>query len=78
VPGSAKKIVFDAQAGVSCESEDPQGIAEQIRILYQMPQDERETLGKCGRQAYLEKYTRTIQVQRIENILFQAVELGNT
>lgn len=78
VPGSAKKIVFDAQAGVSCESEDPQGIAEQVRILYQMPQDERETLGKCGRQAYLEKYTRTIQVQRIENILFQAVELGNT
>jgi len=72
VPGVAAGIVRDARGGVTCPSEDPPAMAEQIRILHAMPAPEREAMGQAGRQAYLEKYTRSLQVDRIEAILRQA------
>lgn len=67
--GSAAKIVHDAGAGVFCRSEDPQAMAEQVRTLYAMSKSEREAMGQRGRQTHLHNYTRTVQVNRIEEIL---------
>ena len=75
VHGVARKIVQDASAGVSCPSEDSLALSTQVRYLYEMPRSELEKMGRNGRQAYLAKYTRKIQVDRVESILKKAAEV---
>ena len=67
--GTAETIVTEAQAGLCCPPEDPQSMAEQVRALYAMSQSEREAMGARGRQAYLTRYTRHIQLDRFEQVL---------
>ena len=52
---SANDIVGDANAGISTQAESPSEIADAILKLYNMPQSERDVLGKNGR-AYVDKY----------------------
>ena len=75
VHGVARKIVQDASAGVSCPSEDSLALSTQVRYLYEMPRSELEKMGRNGRQVYLSKYTRKIQVDRVESILKKAAEV---
>lgn len=72
VPGASSKVVQDAQAGLSCPSEDPEAMAHAIRQFFAMTVKERNTLGSNGRNAYLQAYTRQVQVNRLQTI-FQAV-----
>ncbi len=76
VHGVAAKIVQDASAGVSCPSEDSLALSTQVRYLYEMPRSELEKMGQNGRQAYLAKYTRKIQVSRVESILKEVAEVS--
>jgi glycosyltransferase involved in cell wall biosynthesis len=76
VHGVAAKIVQDASAGVSCPSEDSLALSTQVRYLYEMPCSELEKMGQNGRQVYLAKYTRKIQVSRVESILKEVAEVS--
>lgn len=73
VSGAAEEVVRDAGAGIFCPSENPQAMAEQIRTFYAIPESDRRILGEQGRQTYLEKYTRSVQIDRVEAILKRAV-----
>ncbi len=72
VPGASAKVVHDAQAGLCCASEDPQALAQTVRKFIAMSSSERNQLGANGRKAYLQGYTRCVQVNRLETI-FQTV-----
>ncbi|MCL0035154.1 glycosyltransferase [Thermodesulfovibrionales bacterium] len=48
-------LVEEAQCGLTVPPRDPQALAEAIIKLYQMPQEEREVMGRCGRE-YVEKH----------------------
>lgn len=74
VEGTAAQIVRDAQAGVTCSSEDPQVLAEQVRQFFTMPARQRQDMGQRGRAAYLAGYSRCVQVARVEKILEQVVQ----
>jgi glycosyltransferase involved in cell wall biosynthesis len=78
VPGAAATVVREAGAGIVCPSEEPRAMAESIRELYMMPRAKREAMGQRGRQAYLQKYTRQVQVDRVERILKEAVGRGRS
>jgi glycosyltransferase involved in cell wall biosynthesis len=71
VPGAVETVVRDAQAGVFCQAEDPRGMAEQVRLLHAMTEEERKEMGRRGYQTYLKKYTRQVQVKKLENIMLQ-------
>ena len=47
--------VAESQCGISVPSEDPESLAEAIIKLSQMPKEEREAMGRHGRE-YVEKY----------------------
>lgn len=74
VSGEAERIVLDAQAGVSCPPEDPVAMAELLRELYLLPKPVREAMGTRGREAYLTKYTKAIQIDHIENVLSGVIQ----
>lgn len=69
VSGVVEQIVLDAGAGLVCPPEDPRAMARQVRALYELPKNEREAMGRRGRQVYLENYTRSVQLDRIEKVL---------
>jgi glycosyltransferase involved in cell wall biosynthesis len=74
VSGSVEEVVLNAKAGLSCPSEDPSAMAELARRFYMMPKKQREEMENNARKAYLNNYTRSVQVKRIEKILQKAVK----
>jgi glycosyltransferase involved in cell wall biosynthesis len=73
VPGSVSQIVQEADAGLTCGSEDPEAIAELVRRFRAMPPDERERLGANGVAAHRASFSRAVQVDRLETILTDVV-----
>jgi putative colanic acid biosynthesis glycosyltransferase WcaI len=69
VPGSVSQIVQEADAGLTCGSEDPEAIAALVRRFRAMPSAERERLGANGVTAHRTSYSRAVQVDRLESIL---------
>jgi len=52
VKGDASDLVLRAQAGVDCEPENPQSIAQAARMLYSMDRQELKVMGDNGRRFY--------------------------
>jgi glycosyltransferase involved in cell wall biosynthesis len=74
VAGTVAEIIDQAQCGRSFPPEDPEALAGLVREFYALPADQRKTMGQSGRATYLAQYSRSIQVQRLEQILQDVVE----
>ena len=59
VPGDGAEVIRAAGAGIVCPPDDPQGLANAVRRMYQMSAEERAVMGNAGRQAYLARFART-------------------
>ncbi len=69
IAGAAAAVVEDAQAGLCCEPGNAESIAAAVTQMYALDQDQREAFGTRGRSAYLEKYTRSVQAAKLEELL---------
>lgn len=67
--GDPADVVREAGAGLVCAPEDPDALAQAVRDLQAMPVERREALGQAGRQAFLQKYTRAVLMDRYEKLL---------
>jgi colanic acid biosynthesis glycosyl transferase WcaI len=72
VAGDAAKIVEEAGAGLSCPPGDPKALAESVRELYHLDREKLRIMGKNGRKAAEDLYSRKYLVGKIEMILQQA------
>jgi colanic acid biosynthesis glycosyl transferase WcaI len=72
IKGDAARIVEDAEAGLSCEPENPQSIAEAVRKLHEMPQEKRDEIGANGQRFYDEQMSFQIALERFERVFVQA------
>jgi glycosyltransferase involved in cell wall biosynthesis len=72
--GDGAKVVADARAGVVCEPEHPRALADTVRELYLMSPDARAAMGRRGRQAITERYSRERIVGEIEAVLRRATQ----
>ncbi|MCM2264347.1 MAG: glycosyltransferase family 4 protein [Desulfuromonadales bacterium] len=64
--GEAAKIVQEARAGLACPAESPRELADAVISLYNMPDDERASMGERGRQYYEKEFDRTMLLDRLE------------
>lgn len=64
--GDAAELVRSAGAGLVCPPEDPDALAQAIRRMVEMPPEQREALGQAGRQAFLSRFARDLQIDRYE------------
>jgi len=69
VAGDAARLIRDAGAGLVSAQDDPPALAEAVRKLYHMDTEERERMGKRGRDAFLASYRQEILVDRYEAIM---------
>ena len=72
VEGDAADLVTRAQAGVSCEPENPGAIAQAVGTLYEMTEVQRQQFGKNGMSFYDRELSFEQAVNRYEEI-FAAV-----
>lgn len=72
VPGDATDLVLKAKAGLPCEPENPQSIADAVLKLYAMPRPELEIMGENGKRFYEEELSFQIAATRFENIFAAA------
>jgi len=67
--------VEEAQCGFTVPPRDPWTLAKTVITLYQMPKEEREAMGRRGRE-YVEKYhSISILADRLERILMEVVRI---
>ncbi len=68
VDGEARQVLEKAQAGISVEPENPDALAKAILYLKENSAI-RQQMGKNGRKAVVEKYSRQAQAQQLEHLL---------
>jgi glycosyltransferase involved in cell wall biosynthesis len=67
--GEGAKIVSDAQAGMVCESENAQALADCILRMRALPAPDRAAMGDRGRAYFAENFDMNRQVARLVEIL---------
>jgi len=70
--GAAEELVRECDAGVSVPAGDPQALAAAVRRLAGMSPEERELMGRRGREWVALRFTREQLVDRLETLLINA------
>lgn len=73
--GEGSNLIREAFAGLTCPAENPDALAETVLAMYQMPQTQREKMGKCGNQYYKENFDRDMLISKLEGWMFE-VSIG--
>ena len=73
VNGEAAQTVLNAGAGVACEPQSPQALAETVLTLQEMSPAQRHGMGRCGWQAAQTVYSREFCINQLETVLCAAV-----
>jgi len=66
VKGDALDLVEKANAGVACEPEDPQSIANAVKSLFRLLPEQRKAMGKRARDYYFENLSFEVGVNNYE------------
>jgi glycosyltransferase involved in cell wall biosynthesis len=74
VAGDTAEVVREAQAGLIVPPQDAAALAQAVRELWAMPFDQREALGRNGRTAFEQRYTRAMLMTRYEALFEEVIE----
>lgn len=74
VPGDATDLVVKANAGLPCEPENPQSIAETVLKFYSLPHAQLDAMGQNGKAFYDKHLCFSIAAEKFERI-FQELSL---
>ena len=69
--GEGARIIAEAGAGLTCAAEDSRALAQCVRSLHEMTEQERARLGESGRRYFLEHFEMRRQTGRLVEILEQ-------
>lgn len=74
VRGDSCELVRRSGAGVICDPENPQDMANAVRLLLGMTPKERETLGERGRRFYTDNLSFRVGVERMISIFQEVID----
>jgi glycosyltransferase involved in cell wall biosynthesis len=74
VSGDAAEVVQNSGAGLVCNPEDPDALAQTVRRFWQMPSQQLHVMGNAGRCAFINQYARTVLMRRYEELFVQIAE----
>ena len=78
VRGDAADLVQKANAGKTCDPEDPESIAESVIKLFSMSYNQLDALGKNGKNFYERELSLSAGVRRFEEIFKSVVKGAST
>lgn len=77
--GEGKRLINDmAKCGICVDSGDIGGLADAIESIVTMKKDERNKLGKNGRDYYFEHFEREMNLTRLEEFVFNNNRIEDT
>jgi colanic acid biosynthesis glycosyl transferase WcaI len=74
--GDPANVITSAEAGFTCSPGDPKALAQIVRRLYALNNEERCRLGGNGRRAAVEQFSRTNIIQQVVRMLESVVWRG--
>jgi glycosyltransferase involved in cell wall biosynthesis len=66
--GDPAAVIEENGAGFTCPPGDPRKLADVVLRMARLPQAERDAMGRAGRQAYQQRYTPEILLDRYEEM----------
>ena len=73
INGEAARVVEESGAGVTCQAEDPDALANCVRNLYGLTDEERSRLGEAGYDYFLNHFEMTRQAKYLVELLEQRI-----
>ena len=74
IDGEGARIVIEAGAGIACQAEDAEALAEAVRHLYRTRLEERESMAQRGRAYYEQHFEPTLLARQLKEILADTVD----
>ena len=71
--GEGARVIKESGAGLSCNAEDSDALAQRVRGLYEMSENERSNMGEAGYAYFLKEFEMNHQAQRLIEILEQRI-----
>ncbi|HIJ94479.1 MAG TPA: glycosyltransferase family 4 protein [Desulfuromonadales bacterium] len=75
--GEGGRLIIESGAGLSVSSEDVDALADAIMTMYHMPKDEREAMGKNGKDYCEENFDRDKLLNRLEVWMQELIQENN-
>lgn len=72
--GEGAAVIRDANAGLACDAGDGAGLASAVLALAAMPPEQRQQLGRNGREYAQQEFGRAQLIDRLEALLGEAVD----
>ena len=72
--GEGARVVEEARAGLTCPAQDAAALADGVRRLHAMSEEERRVLGRNGRVYFEAHFDRERLVSRVEETMGAALE----
>lgn len=72
--GEGARVVEEAGCGVTAPAEDPEALARAVLALYELPEEEREEMGRRARAYCEEHFERERLLDRLEGWMHELVE----
>lgn len=72
--GEGARIIEEAGAGLTCPSENPGALAKAVLTLYNMPQSERQVMGKRGRTYFNSHFEHKMLLDQLETWMKELIE----
>jgi glycosyltransferase involved in cell wall biosynthesis len=73
--GEGAKVISEANAGLVCAAGDAGGLASAVLEMAAMSAEQRHQLGMNGRAFAQKEFGRTLLMDRLEALLFEAADL---
>lgn len=67
--GEGARVVRESGGGLAADAEDARGLASAVLEIYRMPRDQREAMGRSGRDYYLREFDRDMLLGRLDRCM---------
>lgn len=69
--GEGSNLVREALAGLTCPAEDSDALADTVLAMSQMPQAQREEMGRCGNRYHAANFARSVLISKLESWMIE-------
>jgi colanic acid biosynthesis glycosyl transferase WcaI len=77
IDGEAANIINEAQAGLTCQSENPKALADKVEKLGLYSKEKLNTLGQNALRYYRKEFERTMLMNRMSDIFAETIRKSN-
>jgi glycosyltransferase involved in cell wall biosynthesis len=75
VKGEAARLINSSGCGIVCPPENPQALADTVIQLKHMNASERERMGQAGLGLFESRFTKSVLLSKLENLIFDTASI---